>query len=363
MARKTGVPNRNYPPLRLGAALRVPRAIADQASGMRVSRLTLAELLGTTPGSSVFTQLVASSRFYGLTTGGINSHEYGLTDLGEQVTGHDEAVQTAGLKAAVMMVEPFKTFFDAFASKKVPGGTPAKEFLVKRAAVPEAHAEACLAHILDDAQTAGLTRTLHGAQWVDLEGTPSPRPEDGTDPSENGETAELVDGVEPLGGDESEKITPEPPKPPEEPARPRAIFVAGRKGKSLDQLLKILDEYKLPYLLAEDEPHSARPISSKVADTMRQCGAAIIVFTPDEELRDLDGNPVWRPSQNVIHELGASGAAYGNQIVIFREERVTLAANYSDIGHIVFKDGELNAKAIELFRELIAFGLVKVSVG
>lgn len=34
-----------------------------------------------------------------------------------------------------------------------------------------------------------------------------------------------------------------------------------------------------------------------------------------------------------------------------------------DIGHITFTDGDLKAKAIELFRELIAFGLITVSVG
>jgi hypothetical protein len=43
---------------------------------------------------------------------------------------------------------------------------------------------------------------------------------------------------------------------------------------------------------------------------MKQCGAAILLFTPDEELRDLDGNAVWRPSQNVGHELGAASMLY-----------------------------------------------------
>ena len=61
--------------------------------------------------------------------------------------------------------------------------------------------------------------------------------------------------------------------------------------------MTILNEYKIPHKLAEDAPSLARPISTKVADTMEQCDAAIIVFTPDEELRDLEGNPVFRPSQ------------------------------------------------------------------
>jgi len=54
MPREKGSKNRNYPPLILTEALKVPRAIQDQASGMAVSKLTLATYLDTTPNSSVF---------------------------------------------------------------------------------------------------------------------------------------------------------------------------------------------------------------------------------------------------------------------------------------------------------------------
>ena len=54
---------------------------------------------------------------------------------------------------------------------------------------------------------------------------------------------------------------------------------------------------------------------------------------------------------------------YDNKIVIFKESTVTLPTNYSSIGYIEFEKHDLAAKAIELFRELIAFGLVKISVG
>jgi len=372
MARAKGVPNRNYPPLHLKDARRVPHVMHDEASGMTVSRLTLAELLGTTPASSVFKELVAASRFYGLTEGGINSDEYSVTELGERAASADESVRNGALKEAVMKVAPFQTFFDAFVNRKVPGNAAFREFLIKSAGVGEPHVEACIAHILSDADEAGLTRMLSGAVYVDLKGVPRERTsedEDGEGREEDDEAAELADiladrvnGAESARPGDGER-TPPADEPEPGSKRPQAIFVAGRKGKSLDQLVTILNEYKIPHKLAEDEANRARPISTKVAETMRECGAAIIVFTPDEELRDLKGEPVFRPSQNVVHELGAAGMAYGNRIVIFREERVTLAANYSDIGHISFKDGELSAKAIELFRELIAFGLISVSVG
>jgi hypothetical protein len=330
---------------------------------MEVTRLTLADILGTTPQSSRFRDLVASSRFYGLTTGGINSEEFALDDLGERATSDDDETRVAAYKAGVMRVVPFRAFFEAFASKKIPGAVAAKEFLTRNAGVPEGHAQDCINHILADAETAGFVREIGSARYVDLAGTPIVRDPttDGHADEEPDDVADVAEGqVDPAyarGGNGNV------PDPHPEPERPSAIFVGGKKGKSLTQLIAILDEYKIPHKEAEQEPNAGRPISQKVADTIKQCGAAIIVFTPDEELRDLDGNPVWRPSQNVVHELGAAGMQYGKRIVIFREETMTLASNYSDVGHITFKDGELSAKGIELFRELIEFGLVKVTVG
>lgn len=342
----------------------MPRVIQDEASGMSVSRLTLADLLDVSPASSGFRELVASSRLYGYTTGGINSTEFALTDVGQDVTSEDTGTNIAAMKKGVMNIEPFKTFFDAFSAKKIPAPTAFKEFLVKHAAVPEARAEDCMQHILADARTAGLTRPMKGgAEYIDLAGVPVVMPAD-----EEAEAAEAGESIEPQAEVEPEHITNGNGKVHEVTGngngktRASKIFVGGRKGKSLDQLMKMLAEYKIPSKLAEDEPNRGRPISEKVADTMRECGAGIIVFTPDVELQDKDGNPVWMPSDNVVHELGAASMEYGKRIVIFREERVTLASNYSDIGHIVFKEGELDAKAIELFRELVEFGLIQFTV-
>jgi predicted nucleotide-binding protein len=332
---------------------------------MSVSRLTLADLLDISPQSSVFRELVASSRFYGYTTGGINSTEFALTDLGEEVTSDDVTVSIAAMKKGVMNIEPFKTFFDAFGTKKIPAPTAFKEFLVKYAGVAPVRVEDCMDHILADARTAGLTRNMKGgAEYIDLAGVPV-MPSDDDDATETDESVEAI--LEPQGEAEPDDALTNGNGHAQRGngnAKTRAskIFVGGRKGKSLDQLMKMLGEYKIPAKLAEDEPNRGRPISEKVADTMRECGAGIIVFTPDVELQDKDGNPVWMPSDNVVHELGAASMEYGKRIVIFREERVTLASNYSDIGHIVFKEGELNAKAIELFRELVDFGLIQFTV-
>src|SRR5438045_3574056 len=64
-------------PMELGPPPRVPSARCC----LTLSRLTLAELLGTTPASSVFKDLVVASRFYGLTESGINADEFSTTEL------------------------------------------------------------------------------------------------------------------------------------------------------------------------------------------------------------------------------------------------------------------------------------------
>ena len=150
--------------------------------------------------------------------------------------------------------------------------------------------------------------------------------------------------------------------PPRDAPRGRGIFIAhGKCKKPLEQPEKILDQFKIPYKIAIDEPNLGRPISGKIRDIMESCNCAILIFTADEEFRDKDGNTIWRPSENVVYELGASGYLYDNRIVIMKEKGVTFPTNFRDIGYIEFDKDKLEAKAIEVLKELIGFGMVKVS--
>src|SRR5437870_8136992 len=64
----------------------------------------------------------------------------------------------------------------------------------------------------------------------------------------------------------------------------QAIFVAhGKNKKPLEQLKKILDQFKIPYRVAVEEANLGRPISGKVRDIMKSCNCAILIFSADEE--------------------------------------------------------------------------------
>lgn len=94
---------------------------------------------------------------------------------------------------------------------------------------------------------------------------------------------------------------------------------------------------------------------------MRECSSAIFIFTKDEETKDLEGRTVYRPSDNVVFELGAASVLYGNKIVIFKENGVSFGSDFKDLGYISFDTDQLGAKTVDLMRELIGFGLLKIS--
>ena len=106
----------------------------------------------------------------------------------------------------------------------------------------------------------------------------------------------------------------------------KKIFIAhGRNTAALEQLKKILDEFKVPYIVAVDEPNRGRPISAKVKEEMHNWSSAIFIFTADEETQDVHGTKSWKPSYNVVYELGAATYLYENKIIILKEEGVSLA--------------------------------------
>ena len=143
----------------------------------------------------------------------------------------------------------------------------------------------------------------------------------------------------------------------------QGIFVAhGKNKKPLEQLKKILDQFKIPYRVAIEEPNLGRPIGAKVKETMEACNCAVLIFTADEEFKRLDGSSVWRPSENVVYELGAASYLYSNRVVIVKEAAVEFPTNFRDLGYIDFEKDNLEAKSMDVLKELIGFGIVRVSV-
>lgn len=363
-------PSTMYPKHTLEDALKVPQAIEDNNGGQPFPPLETADAMGTTPGSSRFQTILSSSLRYTLTTGNYKSDRIGLTSVGNAIVAPvSEEARTAALMQAALSPPTFKAAYDYFKGKKLPEGEFLVNTFVREFKVPKEDAERCANIFRANMKFVGLIRKISGSDWVSTEAQTHTIGTVSGDDQLDADVKEMESSLGAVSAPEG-PTTPAPPgltlasPPSPEPEQPKAIFIGhGSDKTAVNQLVKILNELGLPHKVAEYEANAGRPISQKVSDLMSECGAAILVFTADRELQDKEGNPVWLSSHNVANELGAAYVKYNGRVVIFKETSVDLASNYSGIGYIEFEKGKLQDKAMELFREIRQFGLIKISIG
>ena len=336
----------------------VPRALSDNYASHPTRPLDIASALDMTPSSGPFRMLCGAALGYGLTEGGPNAPSISLTKLGArfatptEVDDDRKALREAALKPTV--ADQFYTRYDG---SPLPPKNIAQNVLATFD-VPVDRTGAVYDLLIENARFVGFLKTIKDKDYIDIGGPIVPSVEESED--DLGDLSEERDETP----DPIQTNLPLPPTRAAETLAKNAIFVGhGGNKKPMEQLVKVLNEYVIPYKAAVEEPNRARPIPLKVAETMQECGAAILVFTADVEYFDKDGNSIWRPSENVSHELGAASVLYGERIVVFKEKGIDLASNFSSIGYIEFEKDKLSDKGIELFRELVSMGILKFSVG
>jgi predicted nucleotide-binding protein len=359
-------PKSDYPKHTLEEALAVAQALAEKHGGQPLPPTDTAIALGISPGSSDFRVLLSSSFKYGLTTGSYNQEKVSLTDLARAIVEpRTPEERKAALLRAALLPPTFQTIYNFLRGKKLPEAMFFQNTVVREFEVPREHALNCIEIFSKTLGFVGLIREATSGKWVGTEASTSNAPntqksaasvqesalESNGDPEKDGETA----------------VFPEPPAPalPKEERKASSfIFIGhGRNKGPLEQLKELLNQYRIPYRVAVEEANEFRPISQKVADIMKECTAAILLFTADTEYKDASSASVWKPSENVIYELGAASVLYGDKIIIFKESTVNFPTNFRDIGHISFDKDQLAGKVNELFKELISFGLIKITVG
>ena len=367
MARPRGRSNRPHPPVSLPDAEQVAQAIADNNASRPMNRLLLAEAMRHSPSSSAFRDRVTSSARYGLTEGNYHSETILLTALGQRITRPtNEGELLDARQAAIRNVDLFNRLIEHFANLKLPGPGFLKNALEREPfGVDPAWSEATAEAFSEAARHVGYLRDIGGSPHIVLDGSatvaePSPRPDEAG--SQLDDSTPSADLTAPAVSDTD--VARSADRPAGRPV-PMQIFVAhGKNRRPLEQLKSILNSWKVPFLVAADEPNAGRPIPAKVADTMRDCSAGIFIFTADEEFSGADGAAVMRPSENVVYELGAASLLYGRKIVVLKEVGVTFPSDFSDLGWIEFDRDALDAKAMDLLREMIALEAVRlVSAG
>jgi len=356
-------PSRPYPEIPITEAIKVPQGIREHNAGRPMNRVLLAEALKLSPTSSDFRDLLSASYKYGFTKGSFNSETIDLTELGEQLTKpRSEMEKLSAMRKGLRKIVLFERLLTYFNNNKLPTAEFLKNTLEREPfnITPERSGEAANVFIANG-KAVGFIRDVSGSPFVVIEaGPPAAEVSEAITEVEKEQVA-ISETTE-----EKEPVLPtlqKPKTPTEAPQIPTSLqfFIGhGKDKEALEQLKEILNQLGIPYVVAQEEPNVGRPISKKVKELIDSCSGGIFILSADEEFKDLDGNSIFRPRENVVFELGAASHKYDQRIVIFKENGVAFPTDFRDLGHIEYEKGQLAGKTMDLLKELIALKAVKL---
>ena len=125
----------------------------------------------------------------------------------------------------------------------------------------------------------------------------------------------------------------------------RVFITHGKNRKILGQVKELVTYGKFEPVVAMEHETAARPVPQKVMGEMRTCRAAVIHVSAERVLYDEKGTEVPQINENVLIEIGAAMALYGDKFVLLVEEGVTLPSNLQGLYECRYDGDELNMPA------------------
>ena len=136
----------------------------------------------------------------------------------------------------------------------------------------------------------------------------------------------------------------------------RIFITHGKNSKILNQVKELVTYGKLEPVVAMERETAAKPVPQKVMDDMRTCGAAVIHVSAESVLYDQANREVPQINGNVLIEIGAAMALYGERFVLLVEQGVNLPSNLQGLYECRYEGDELNMPAaMKLLKALSEF--------
>jgi len=350
----------DIPSLSLEKALRVAIAIGDSYGFKPATPLQVAKALEIAPTTSGFKMLTGASIAYGLTTGGYNAATIGITPLGLRIVRPtDEGGDLKAKKEAVLRPRIIREFLQKYDGAPIPKENIACNVLVEMG-VPQERAEEVFRLILESAHSVGFLQDIKEKKYVDLSGT-TPPTDDGPTNTEIQPPAHEAptDPVHSPGAGASAAPALRAPavSPPTVDGRSRRVFVTHGKNRALiEPIKKLLGFGELDAVVSVQTQTVSQPVPGKVMEEMRSCGAAIIHVEDERHLIDKDGNEHIVLNDNVLIEIGAAMALYGQRFILVVKEGVKLPSNLSGLLELRYKgetlDMEETVKLLEAINDM-----------
>lgn len=351
----------DIPVLSLEKALRIATAIGENYGYKPSTPLQVAKALEVSPVTGGFKMLTGASIAYGLTNGGYNADTISITPLGMRVVRPTtEGDDLAAKREALLKPRVIREFLQKYDTAPFPKDGIAQNVLMEMG-VPKERTADVLKLIVESAETVGFLQTIKDRKYVELGGTAVPASDENGKEEDTDATESVRNGTLPPPIPISKS-----PAPPASPAAPvtmtmdgkaRKVFITHGKNKALiEPIKKLLAFGELDAVVSVQTQTVSQPVPSKVMNEMRSCGAAIIHVEDERHLVDKEGNEHIVLNDNVLIEIGAAMALYGERFILVVKDGVKLPSNLQGLLVLPYKgdtlDMEETVKLLEAVNDM-----------
>lgn len=333
----------NVPSCSVEEALVVPQAIWDNLAGKPCTPLQVCTALNLSPTSSKWRDLSGASIAYGFTSGGWNAKTITLEPLGKRaVAPTEEGDNCLAIREAVQKPTILGRFFEYYSGKKFPKDTIGENMLIDWG-VPKERAANVLSLIKENGLFANLLSEIKGSQYITFDDVSSTAIDIniGQDESENEQTlppaiAEKLDITQ-----ASNPIAATPSS-----TSNNKVFISHGKNRQMVENLKELLKFgSFEPIVSVERESTAISVPEKVFSDMRACCAGIIHIEEEQTLLDANGTEHKVLNENVLIEIGAAIALYGNKIILLCHRGISLPSNLQGLYRCEYDGDKLDYDA------------------
>jgi predicted nucleotide-binding protein len=327
----------DVPSYSLEKALRLAQAIRENYGNGPAKPLEAAKALQVAPQSSNFKMLAGASIAYGFTEGGWNATQISLTPLAMKILKPKSESDTLdGKREALLKPRVIREFLTKYNDNPVPRDDIAYNVL-EDLNVPKDRTKDVLTMILEGANSVGFLDDIKGKKYVNLKGTTpiaTQMPGDETNAAPD-------DDIEPTDVPEvAERIVPTA-KPND--VRLTRVFISHGKNRAfIDPIRELLKFGQLEAVVSAEKSTVSQPVTQKVMNDMRSCGAAIIHVDSERKLMDVESKEVVALNENVLIEIGAAMALYGERYILLVKDGVKLPSNLQGLFEVRYAGDKLD---------------------
>lgn len=349
---RTYISQSDVPFVSVDKALRIAQAIRDNYGNGPAKPLDVAKALEVAPNNSGFKMLAGASIAYGFTEGGWNAAQIALTPLALKILKpKEESHPLDGKREALLKPRVIREFLQKYSNNAVPRNDIAYNIL-EDMNVPKDRTKEVLAMIMDGADSVGFVTEINGKKYINLQGVTPPAASEHEEEHSEEEppaaaamrpaAAAMRPAAAAMRPAAASAVAVVVSKPPDDVRLTRVFISHGKNKQFVDPIRDLLKFGNLEAVVSAEKSTVSQPVTQKVMNDMRSCGAAIIHVDSERKLMDVDSKEVVALNENVLIEIGAAMALYGERYILLVKDGVKLPSNLQGLFEVRYVGDKLD---------------------